>query len=336
MKSAPNSPNFLEARRESGVFPAGTRPTGSLKNIACLLSAAFGRTQRLFKGPPAGVRFPVAVHATGWVALSGALALPLAPAAAGDLRANASLNPVGTNSSASPGAFTSAYWPDPLVPKAGATATRTQLTAFSDGTGVEPPWVYGAGANLRSDYTLWDPSTNASVGFAVASTLTLSFNFRATGSLIVDPVSLSTGSASFNAAIFSQIADTESASVNVVFGPVPPFPSEGYIVLGDAGMLGAYDRRFSLLHQYREAGVLTMDFGNTASNAARAGGSLTLESIVLVGGEMPAGGLAVHMLDSGEKLVVYPVPEPAAGALFLIGAVALTGVARRRSRPQEL
>ena len=270
-----------------------------------------------------------------FLALLCALVIPLSTTA-GELRAGASLNPVGSINNTSSGASTSAYWPDPVTPKAGATATRTQLTAFTDGAGVAPPQIYGASALAGNDYTLWDTAGNTNLDYATAITLTLSFNFRVTGSLSVDPVSLSTGATSYNAQLFSQVANTAGAFVNVVYGPVPPFPSEDYFTTGDAGLFGAYDRSFSLLHQAREYGLLNMDYGNSASNAARASGSLTLQSVTLVGGVMPAGGMSIRLVDSGQLFAVSAVPEPATGLLWLAGVAVLAGLARRRSSQQRL
>lgn len=252
-----------------------------------------------------------------------------APAQAGNLTANASQNLSPPVSQVSPGSLATAQFMVGGVAVAGSTVTRTGIAAFADGTGVEVTELRAANGNARNDYLLWDLAANAPLDDSWAATLTLAFDFRVSGVSALPPVSLSTMAVSYDAAVFSGLIETAGSAVSAVYGPIPPFPSEGYAITGNAALVGSFDIGFSLLHAQRTAGLLTMGFGVQAAKAGDATGSLALSGVRLVSGVLPAGGLAVRM-ETGEMLTVSAVPELPTLPMALAGVLVLGLLARRR------
>lgn len=262
------------------------------------------------------------------VACASALAL-FSAMAAEDVRATASLNPQPAVSDINFGASASAVWPTNLSGGgARADTERTRIESWTSGLGVQPPNVYGANGSNSSNYRLWDLAAGSALDFGTAAPLVLSFNFRVAGNLFVDPVSLSLAAAGYDATLFSQIASQRSANVSLVYGPGPG--GNVYLMTGDATLIGGYDQTFSLLHSGRDTGQLNMGHGTSSSNRSGSAGALTLESIVLTAGTMPAGGLGVRLDSTGLLIPVSAVPEPQTWALWTAGLAALLLLRRRR------
>lgn len=253
------------------------------------------------------------------------------PAAAGQLVANASQNPTGQVSNPSSGSSVSAWWPDQTQPIAWSTTTRWDIQANALGAGTQMPVHQAASGTANTSYTLWDLGSGAALAPEIAGALTLSFNFRVAGTTEVDAISLSTASVNFDAALYSQIADAHGDGLSVVYGPVPPFPSEDYLYTGNVALAGNYDVGFSLLHVGSVGGLWTMGLSTSASHQAAALSTLWLDSITLAGGVLPANGLAVR-LETGELMAVTTVPEVPPWALLLAGSGWAALLARRRLR----
>jgi PEP-CTERM motif len=95
--------------------------------------------------------------------------------------------------------------------------------------------------------------------------------------------------------------------------------------------LGSFSQSFSLLQTVGDLyGTLFMSSVSLASIDSQARGGLTLDSITLVGGAAPLGGLGVRLDQTGQIIpVTAPVPEPGTWAMWLAG-VATMGLLRRR------
>lgn len=263
-------------------------------------------------------------RAFGAVALTALAMLPAAHA--GQITAVASLNPEGFVQNPSGGSFTSADWGT----NAHAELTRTAISAMSHGEGVAPPSVYAASGTANTSYTLWDLSTGSALDGGVAAGLTLSFDFTLTGTTSLPPVSLSLATTSWDATLYSSVISANGGGVSILFGPLPPFPNEGYDISGDATLLGSYQKSFSLLHSHAGGGLWTMGFGTSASRAGDAWGTLALAGIHLTEGVLPSGGLAVR-LETGELINVSAVPEPAPQWMLLAGLLGIGAFLRRRA-----
>jgi hypothetical protein len=255
-----------------------------------------------------------------------------APSWAGNLSATAGQNLDTPVSNPAPGSSTSAAYPDALNPVAWASATRTVLSAASDGSGVQVQQARFASAGWNTAYTLWGLGSGAALDAGTASGLSLSLNFRVTGSTLLPPVSLSSAYAGYDAAVYSVGFQTAASFVNAVYGPVPPFPSTDYVVLGDGGLLGSFDRGFSLQHNGQASGLMTASVSTQASHAGDSAIQLSLESVTLLGGTLPAGGLALK-LETGELLVVSAVPEAPVALLWAAGLGLLVTRVRRAGVP---
>lgn len=254
------------------------------------------------------------------------LALAAAAAQAGQLTAGASLNPEGLVSNPTFGSSTSAEWGT----NAFSEVSRTSISVTTLGDGVSPPWVYGASGNANTNYTLWNLATDSALDGAAAAGLTLAFDFTLRGETSLPPISLSVASVSWSAALYSRIVSADGGSANMTYGPKPPFPSEGYLNLGDGQLMGSYDLSFSLLHANAGGGLWTMGLFTSASNAGDANATLALAGIRLLDGLLPQGGLGVR-LETGELIAVSPVPEVAPHWMMLAGLAGIGAFVRRRT-----
>lgn len=248
-------------------------------------------------------------------------------ATAGQITATASQNPIGAVSNASPGSAVSARW----NANASAEVTRTSVSATSLGDGVSPPGAYAASGATNTQYQLWSLASDAALGGSAASGLTLAFDFTLRGDTALPPVSLSVASVWWSAALYSAGISAKGGDATMVYGPIPPFPSVGYLTSGDPALMGAYDLSFSLMHRNAGNGLWTMGFGTSASHAGDAWGTLALSRIRLTEGTLPVGGLAVR-LETGELITVSAVPEPAAHWMLLAGMASIGVFLRRRTR----
>lgn len=255
-----------------------------------------------------------------------------APAWAGNLTANAGQNLQPTVSNPSAGSSTAAAYPDAQNPVAWSTATRTALGAASDGSGVLVQEARFANAGWNTSYTLWDLGSGTALDAGSASGLSLGLNFRVSGSTLLPPVSLSTAAAGYDAAVYSVGFQTAGSSINAVYGPVAPFPSTDYLITGDASMFGSFSRSFTLQHNGQVTGLMTAGVSTQASNAGDAAMALTLESVSLLAGSLPGGGLALK-LETGELLAVSAVPEAPVALLWAAGLGLLAARVRRAALP---
>jgi hypothetical protein len=254
------------------------------------------------------------------------------PAQAGNLVANASQNLSPPVSNTSPGSSVSAQFLVLNQVVAESSVTRQSIQAMADGSGVLVQQARAASGDARTDYQVLDLGTNAQL--VDAAGLRLSFDFRVSGVSALPPLSLSTVSVSYEAALFTAIVATAGAQLSAAYGPIAPFPSEGYIINGDSGLLGSFDRSFSLEHQNRSNGLLTMGFAVGASNAGDATGLLELTGVRWLAGPMPVAGLAVR-LETGELVAVTPVPEATPATMLLAGLMAVGLMARRHRRSRD-
>lgn len=261
-------------------------------------------------------------------AIALALSLSALAAQAGDVVADASRNLEGFVSNPSPGSSTSAFWPDPQTPTAWAVVDRTHITREAYGAGSATFNQAGAGGHSWTAYTLWDLGTHSALDGGIAATLDLSFNYRIQGLTNVQTVGTSVASANYLVELYSSAYHADGAGLTVVYGPVPPFPSEDYLFTGDTRLAGAYDWTFSVLHENASGGLMWMAYSGTAANAATITGTLSLQTITLASGVMPTGGLGVR-LETGEIITVSAVPEP---ATWLLWAGAGLLAALRKSR----
>lgn len=267
-------------------------------------------------------------HAAGVVAAL-TLCICTLPAQAGDVVATASRNLQGSISNSSPGSSTSAWWPSETNPDANAISTRTSISATSLGKGMAANNAAAASGTAWTAYTLWNLGADSALDGTAASALDLNLNFSVIGSALLPQVSLSVVTTNYNVEVYSNGVNTNSSGFTGVFGPVPPFPSEDYLFTGNAAFFGNYEMQFSVLHHASGTGNLWMSFGNSAANAGTASGTLSLTSVTLAGGTLPASGVGLRM-ETGQMFVVSEVPEPQAALLWLTGLVAVTALARRR------
>lgn len=258
------------------------------------------------------------------------LSLGALSAQAGSVVANASRNGSGSISNPSAGSSTAASWPSEVLPDAFAEVTRTSITLAAYGKGSATNSQAAASGTSWTAYTLWDLASNTALDGATAATLDLSFNYRVQGITNVETTSTSVASASYLVELYSSTYHADGAGLTVVYGPVPPFPSENYAYTGDARLAGSHDWTFSVLHENASAGLMWMANSGSAANAAAVTSMLSLQAITLADGTLPAGGLGVR-LETGEIIVVSAVPEPATWMLWL--AACAWALGRRRLRP---
>lgn len=266
-----------------------------------------------------------------------AVSLAARDASAGNVTASASINTVGQTDDTSAGATASAYFPDPITPAAYALSSRTIIDRHA--SGGDRPVTQGAAASGTSytNFVLWDLLGNAALDPAVAATLDVMFTYRFQGSTFVPMISLSTASAGFQVQNYYGSTYSEAGgSLTVVYGPVAPFPSEGYSITGDTRMLdNNYDFTVSLPHVKSATGQFYMFFQGGAGFKGVSSGTLSLESITLTAGSMPAGGLGVRLDPTGQIIPVttaaVPEIDPAgfgSMATLVVGALGL--IERRR------
>ncbi len=138
---------------------------------------------------------------TQWAATLCGLALSSA-CLAGNVNATAYQNLVSMQETASPGNSTSAA----IVAQQGEGYARVTTSRRAIESGI---LGYGAAATThlsttgvsRTSYELWNQSENRKLTASEAEPLQLSFNFKLTGFLETQPVSLSGSSVSFQAVV---------------------------------------------------------------------------------------------------------------------------------------
>jgi hypothetical protein len=212
---------------------------------------------------------------------------------------------------------------------ASTTRTSTQATAY--GYGTTSSTHYDAISSTRSQFTLWDLTSNSALPSAAG--LGLSFNFTLSGYVDVGPSSISSGNFSYEAEVrngFNSVAQERLANVSRVYGPGPG--GLQYATSGDSSLIGNFVQSFSLLQTVGDLyGTLFMSTVSGAANNAQAKGGLNLDSITLVAGLAPSGGLGVRLNQTGQIIpVTSPVPEPTTWAMWLAGAAAMGFMRRRR------
>jgi len=263
----------------------------------------------------------VAAAFAGWVLLT-------TPAAwAANITALAYQNTIGMDQQFSAGAQVSATYGN-----AYAGATRSLVMSRVDGAGAGAQTHFTATAGSTSNYSLWDMGRNFALEPAAAQQMDLVFNFDLAGLLTVSPFSLSGAATRFSAGIdYTVSGDSFQGAVSVSYGPVPPFPSLDYTVVGDDWLFGSYAASYSARHRGASEGVITFIVTNTAFNGGTAQSTLTLASVGLLGGVAPAGGLGIRISETGLILPVSPVPEVATWATMGAGLLLIAaGRLRRR------
>jgi hypothetical protein len=220
--------------------------------------------------------------------------------------------------------------------QASAFASRVQVIATTDGQGTGPQTHFGASAGSISQYSLWDMGQNLPLAPEVAAAMELAFNFDLVGRLEVEETPQSMASTRYTGGLnYISGQDNFQGMLTVSYGYIFPFPDLGYTTAGDSLLWGSYSRSFSARHRGATAGVITFIVTNVSANVARAGSSLTLSSVSLLDGTMPAGGLGVRMDATGLIIPVSEVPEPGALALWAAGLCGGLWLSRRR-RPAAL
>jgi hypothetical protein len=213
---------------------------------------------------------------------------------------------------------------------ASTTRTSTQATAY--GYGTTSSTHYDALSSTRSQFTLWDLASNSALPSAAG--LGLSFNFTLSGFVDVGPSSISSANFSYEAEVrngFNSVAQERLANVSRVYAPGPG--GLQYATSGDSSLIGNFVQSFSLLQTVGDLyGTLFLSTVSGAANNAQAKGGLNLDSITLVAGLAPSGGLGVRLDQTGQIIpVTSPVPEPSAWAMWLAGAAAMGFMRRRRA-----
>jgi hypothetical protein len=211
---------------------------------------------------------------------------------------------------------------------ASTSRTSTQVTAY--GYGTTATTHYDALASTRSQFTLWDLASNSALPSAAG--LGLSFNFTLSGYFNVGPVSLSSAGFSYEAELrnsINSVSQERLATVSQAYGPGPG--GLQYATSGDTSLLGNFSQSFSLLQTVGDLyGTLFMSNTATAANNSQVTGGLNLDSITLVAGLAPVGGLGVRLNQTGQIIPVSPVPEASTWAMWLAGATAMGYMRRRR------
>jgi hypothetical protein len=255
--------------------------------------------------------------------LTIATSLGAGSAIAGDVTARAEQNPATLVVNSSPGASITAAVPSAVGSGASASTTRTRIDLAIDGDGSTATTAFAAQGFNDSDYQLVWLDDGSALTQSEADAYDLSFDFRAVGRMEVRTVSLSRGSVGIDVKLFSSGAQEFDVNLVQVFGPT------GSLVIGDTAYVGAFDQRFSLLHQSDADGKLTMQAQGSAAFEADTDYTLLLEAITLARGDAPARGLGIKLLDTGETIRI--VPEPSTWGLMLAGLLCVGGLVRRRA-----
>lgn len=210
-----------------------------------------------------------------------------------------------------------------------ANTTRTSTQAIAYGLGTTFSTHYDAISSTRSQFTLWDLSSNSALPSAAG--LGLSFNFTLSGELDVRPSSLTSASLSYEAELRNAsnvVAQERVATATSVYGPGPG--GLQYNNSGDPTLLGNFVQNFSLLSTVGDlTGTLFLSSVSLASFDSDTLVGLNLNSITLATGLAPAGGLGVRLNQTGQVIPVTAVPEASTWAMWLVGLCALSAWRRR-------
>ncbi len=266
---------------------------------------------------------------------------------AGNVNATAYQNLVSIQETASPGNSTTAAV-NAQQGEGYARVTTSRRAVESDILG------YGATATTHlttsgfgsTNYELWNLSENRKLTAREAEPLQLSFNFKLTGFLETQPISLSGSSVSFQAVVYSDLYDEASNGVTLVFGPGPG--GDQYLQTGDGSLVGRVNKTFSLVHRNDDSGIYTMQLISGANNRARAQFQFSLESVSLLAEAVAAGpsasfnavnataattALGIRLVETGEVIpvgAVTAVPEPSSLLMMAAGLGLLAAAQARR------
>ena len=267
------------------------------------------------------------------LALGLTFAAPHAAAIDFDVHAVASQNLVGSLHDSQPGVQASAHFGNAAV-----TTTRTSIDLAATPS-VDQQHHNDADGYHYTTFVLWDLGSDSALSLADAKAIDLRFNFSVTGATWLDDTfqdgSYGAGhgyTMAYSAKVFAGAGYTQAdATTFRTCGGASCVQSP------DQSMAGGFDFDFSLDWDgsglFSNNGTLFMQFQASAAGAASAGGMLKLDSIWLTAGDVPAGGLALRLDQTGGFLNVTPlvaVPEPESYALFLAGLGVVGFVARRR------
>lgn len=248
-----------------------------------------------------------------------------------DLHAVASQNLVGSFHDSQPGAVATAHFGNAAVI---TTRASVDLAATES---TDQQHHNDADGYHYTTFTLWDLGGNSALSNAAAKTIDLRFNFSVTGATWLDETSTD---GNYGAAHSYAMAYSVKAWAGAGFSEADAFTSRNCggascTFSPDQSMAGSFNNAFSLdwdgASLFSNSGILFMQFQASAGGAATAGGLLKLDSIWLTAGNVPAGGLALRLDQTGGFLSVTPlIPEPESYALFLAGLGVVGFVARRR------
>jgi hypothetical protein len=283
---------------------------------------------------------------TQWAATLCGLALSSA-CLAGNVNATAYQNLISIQETTSPGNSTAAAV-NAQQGEGYARVTTGRRAVESDILG------YGATATTHltttgfgsTNYELWNQSENRKLTAPEAEPLKLSFNFKLTGFLETEPISLSGSSVSFQAVVYSDLYDEVGSGATLVFGPGPG--GNQYLQTGDGSLVGSVNKTFSLVHRNDDSGMYTMQLISGANNRARAQFQFSLESVSLLAGAVAASpsstfnavnataataALGIRLVETGEITpvgAVTAVPEPSSLVMMTAGLGLLAAVRARR------
>ncbi len=266
---------------------------------------------------------------------------------AGNVNAKAYQNLISIQETASPGNSTAAA----VTAQEGegyARVTTSRRSIDSDilGYGSFATSHLTTSGSGSTNYELWNLSENRKLTAGEAAPLQLSFNFKLTGFLETEPVSLSGSSVSFQAVVYSDLYDDIDSAVSLIFGPGPG--GNQYAQSGDASLVGAVAKTFSLVHKTYNSGLYTMQLISGSSNRARTQHELTLDSVSLLDGAAAATpatrfnaasamaateALGLRLVETGEIIpigTVTAVPEPGSWLMMAAGIGALAATRARR------
>jgi hypothetical protein len=266
---------------------------------------------------------------------------------AGDVNARAYQNLISSQETASAGNTTSAAVnAQQGEGYARVTTSRRAIESNILGYGASATTHLSISGYGSTNYELWNRDENRKLTASEADPLKLSFNFKLTGLLETEPVSLSGSSVDYQAVVYSDLHDERGSGVVLVYGPGPG--GNQYAQSGDASLIGGVSQSFSLLHQNAALGFYTMRLISSADNRARAQFQFNLASVSLLDGTAAAGSLAsfnaasataatmalgIRLVETGEIIAVgavTAVPEPGSLVMMTAGLVLLTATRARR------